>query len=441
MPVEITKRDDKYCVVDSAGKTHGCHSSQDDAVGQMLAINASMEKTSVFPVLDMLRSLVNKKRSDLLLHKGTDGLMHWSAVYSNSFRDDDYPVREALSAESHRLFEVLVDEGAVPYPQLWVYHEKSWNLGQSTWVATWENPQDESVVFALAGGYIHPGLEDVAESIMSMPSVKVSHGMYRDYVIRDMDDPSIIRFYISKEFSVVPGGLEANHLTGFFLDEDDTMSEDFAKKRKALEGRGVPGEMLDKLQSLTDTLSEAGVALEFESVKTAGETEDADAAADNVTQTDQETESQDTTADVDGQEPVEGDAADQDGVTDEGTQEVMTELAKAVEISLNAAMVLNEKVNGLQETLQTLEKSVRDLRKSDDEKVAEKAKMTPMASMAALVNASVVGKDGAREDGRSSLAKSGPTETQGGESVRGRTPFPLVNQWMAGGNGNGGNNE
>ena len=427
MPTRIEERNGQYCVVDDAGTTHGCHDSQDDAVGQMLAINeAKGDKSFTERLAELFRE---KTRKGLLLHKGADGLLHWVAIYSNSFRDDDFPVKEILSAESHQLFEKAVDMGLVPPPALWIFHEKDWEIGKGTWVSTWQHPQKESVVFALSGGYIYEGLEDVAEAIANMPVVKVSHGMYRDSVVRDPDDPSVIRFYISKEVSVLPGGPEANHLTGFSIEKDSEMSK--STKRDQIGETGFPVDLLDKAEEFAAQLAEAGITIETESLKTiiksaAGIEEDADVE-------DVEGEDADGDVDTDDKSKTEDDNAG-DGID-------IAEVSKSVETSLAGILSLQERLNDLEKSLvqrvDAIEKSVLSLQKADDEKVADKARMTPMASMAALVNKSIVGRDAAKVDGRTTLGRSAPTQNENGSAAKGGpTPFPNVNGFIMGGKDN-----
>ncbi len=180
----------------------------------MTAVNllSSLGDTSsgvVAKLADMLLGKKAVKGTDFSVWKDFGGGYKFIARYSNNFRDDDYPVREIISKQSHLKFVKLVDEGIVPPPKLLLWHEDDLEFGQADWVAY----DDEG--FALAGGRIHPGLGELAEAIKGLEDVRMSHGMPIPFIERDGDDESILTQHITEEITVLPGFAAANKRTGF----------------------------------------------------------------------------------------------------------------------------------------------------------------------------------------------------------------------------------
>ena len=70
MPLTITKKDGKYCVVDPAGKQFGCHATKDKAVNQIGAIESSKKSKSGMDLAaeDKIRILA----ADLKAEHGTE---------------------------------------------------------------------------------------------------------------------------------------------------------------------------------------------------------------------------------------------------------------------------------------------------------------------------------------------------------------------------------
>ncbi len=62
--------------------------------------------------------------------------------------------------------------------------------------------------------------------------------------------------------------------------------------------------------------------------------------------------------------------------------------------------------------METIEKSLVEIGEADEAKIAQKAVMTPWASLSEMIDKSVVGKEETRVDGREKLAKSAPDEAE-----------------------------
>lgn len=88
-------------------------------------------------------------------------------------------------------------------------------------------------------------------------------------------------------------------------------------------------------------------------------------------------------------------------------------------------------IRALTEGMTALTATVKELKQADATKIAEAAAVTPPASLAAMIAQQfrAVGAEETRIDGRSTLAKSKPQETQ--PTATGPTPFSIINEFVA----------
>lgn len=86
-------------------------------------------------------------------------------------------------------------------------------------------------------------------------------------------------------------------------------------------------------------------------------------------------------------------------------------------------MALAGVIKEQREAMVTLAEAVKELIKSDEQKIAEKAAATPKASIADMIG-SVIGLKETRIDGRTKLAKEGPEETE--PTTESITGIPLI---------------
>lgn len=496
MPWNITKKDGKFCVVKEDGTEEGCHDTRAEAVAQQRALYASENKeksmyygtygATSFAEYDQMREVMEErerlgqlhmafmgivdnimwdeeitnksaavraaademcrrmdesdddsheeKSSDgivsflvkavkSLLHKDapsqeprSDGIMffkdeagvyQWVARYSNNFRDDDTPA-EIISAESHKKYAALVEAGVVTPPDLWYWHVPDWKWGEGQWVA-----YDQDTGFALAGGFVYPEFNELAESLAKEgDSIGVSHGMPAWSISRDGTDPTVIVEHITEEVSPLPLWAAANKLTQFSITKETDMA--LSKEDKArLSGQfGVSPELLAKLEERNLADAQKAAALGRDS-KEATTDQPEDGATGAAAETEPTQEAQEPEAPT-----AEGDVAIAD----------IKELGSVMATALNGVLALSERVDALTKELEAL-------KASDAEKVAKQAAVSPLASLAALVQKSVVGDDAARVDGRTALGRSAPEETQP-PAANGPYPFPIVNDLIAGRWGN-----
>ena len=68
-----------------------------------------------------LRLLVQSDKNSFNIYKQKDGSYRWVAIYSNNFRDRDNPP-EIITEKSHLNFVKAVNDGVLPFPELWLWH-------------------------------------------------------------------------------------------------------------------------------------------------------------------------------------------------------------------------------------------------------------------------------------------------------------------------------
>lgn len=339
-----------------------------------------------------------KEGNQFAVWKQVDGTLRWFAVYSNNFRDDDYPP-EIISEKSHELFIAMADSGVVPMPELWHWHIPGTRWGVADWLG-----YDSG--FALASGTVDQGHEKEAIALASMDEIGVSHGMRGNTVVYDDNDPSVIIIHTTHEISPLPLRAAANKMTGFVIldtveKENNVLTPD---KRDHLIKLGLQEDQIDALEGSLKSASNAALGLGLESKEVeqvaAAKVEDVaevteevpvvvtEAAPAEVTEPVKETADYVTTKEV----------ADAIGVLIESFGSTIKEQSVVI-------AQLNERVAGL-------ESSVKELSVSDGQKAAKAAMETPRASLADLIGQSISASKEAIVDGRSSLAKSKPAETK-----------------------------
>lgn len=345
----------------------------------------------------------------MVLKDKSTGQYRWLAVYSNKYRDSDNPP-EIIASTAHQDFVKAVDEGEWPMPELWLWHVPGTRAGAADLVAY------DDTGFALATGTFDEGHEHTAKSLAAMDDLATSHGMPRKEIERDLEDPSIITRYRTREISPLPSWAAANkYLTGFqVLTKEDTMALPETKRPFLEDVMGEEG-VADLERQLSEAAKELDEKVESKEETPAGEVVE---------------------------EVVEEEAPPVKEEAPEPTPEPMPEpisitvedVAQAVGAHLKPLM---EQVATLAERVQGLEKELTNLQKSDEAKVKEALRLTPASSLHAMIG-SVIGAEEAAVDGRTTLAKSGPTETHTEAGQPGHTFVPFINDLMAAQRGHGG---
>jgi len=341
--------------------------------------------------------------------KSKDGYL-WFAMWSNKYRDRDYPP-EILSQAAHLDFVKSVNDGLWPYPELWLYHIPGSAFGDATYV-----DYDEVNGIAIAGGTIRPGMEAVAEALNSSPAkLLVSHGMDRKETRRDDDDPTVLTRFRSREFSPLPDYAAANELTGFVIGGNMEIQKTVKERIAAIFGAKA-----EEIAELLDVTGTEAKELDLESKSQ----EDEEVKTDTEDKAKVEPKEEAKTPDpVD--PPVKTDDKSDEHVARKEIEEAITRLSELVG-STNATM--DTAVKSISESIQTLLTRVSALEDSDEKKIAELAATTTRASYTSLidiVNGSSIGNKDTKVDGRSALARDVPKETVVKDSIV-RTDNPMM---------------
>lgn len=144
-------------------------------------------------------------KSSIVLYKNKAGRLSWIGSHSNKFEDRE---KEILTEKSHKNFVTKVESGELPYPQLWIWHEEDWKVGDCNWLAYDERG------FLLSGGLIDKDKEDLVINLFEKTDeMGMSHGMPNTSIKYD-DEGDIIE-YQSVEISLLPKEYAANLLTNF----------------------------------------------------------------------------------------------------------------------------------------------------------------------------------------------------------------------------------
>lgn len=350
------------------------------------------------------------------VHKDQSGTYRWLAQFSNNVRDNDDPP-EILAAEAHRRFVYLLDKGFVPMPQLWVWHEKDWTVGEANWVAL---DEQDDLTFILASGIFYPHASEFAKALSLEKDVALSHGMYPHLMERAGDDPSVITGYVSREITVLPRYAAANRLTAYTMQQHSTeknsMAVKDAKRRSLAEvWPGISQDLLKRLEDFNGAVKEAAQELDLDT-KDTGANEVPGTAADAAAAGDAAADADSADADSAGDDQPEAqDTPEKDATTPEGADEPQFVTYDDVKELLEA---IGDEIRSIKETQVEAKKETTHILNALGEQITaleskEKARdeATRSQSLAELfTQKSAIGKDEARLDGRTSLAKDGPEE-------------------------------
>jgi hypothetical protein len=351
--------------------------------------------------------------SSMLFWKDKGGTYKWMASYSNKYRDDDRPA-EIISSKSHQKHEKMVDAGLVPAPDLWLWHVPEWQWGEGEWVAY------DDLGFACAGGRVYDEFKDLAETMMRLDGVGVSHGMPKWSIKREVSDKSIIDEHFVVEVSPLPIQAAANKLAGLvsIYESEEDMALSKEKKAELVEQWGISPELVSRLEAFNARKAKEAHQQDRESKEVEGTTEQTtEAQAEAVAESQVAEQVEEVQKEA---EPVEAESQ---------PEEVESSTLKELEANqgqmITAMLQISEAINAVKERLDAFE-AVKAQEASEEKSI----KQTPLASlMGSLINKSVVGNDEARVDGRESLAKDTPQETEA--EVPQVTPVPFLNQIIA----------
>lgn len=392
MPYKTFSRDGRYCnyKVDESGnatgKSLGCFDSQAEAKRQVRALYASESNKELIHSEPIKASFVVKK--------DVDGKSRWIASFSNNIRDDDNPP-EILSAEAHRRFAYMVDKGLVAMPELWIYHEEPWAIGEADWMAV-DDHGDFS--FIIASGTFYEHAEEVASALALEKDVALSHGMYPHLLERDDPDQSIITGYVSREITVLPRENAANKLTTFASTENKMVKDE---KRRSLAAKwpALGEELLSRLEGANSAKKDEAKAL------------DLDTKSNEETAMNEETEvtTQETATEaMEEQETPEAQSTEDETEVEEKKERSVSynEIAEVLGVIGDRL----DKIEKSQTEARELLTSRIDSLENKDKAREESTKTNSLVDF--LKSKSAVGKDETRVDGRTTLGKDGPEEAK-----------------------------
>ena len=322
-------------------------------------------------VLRFFKDKLPKKKevveSGLTIWKDGDKY-RWVSIYTNKFRDEDVPP-EILAEAAHEQFVKEVEAGTQPYPELWHWHTPGTRWGEADLLHF-----DKDTGFMVASGWIDKGHEVEAESIMALDSIKTSHGMPEELIKRDDKDNTVITSYASREISDLPARYAANQLTGFSI-------------LKEVEEKMIPEEKKAYFRQVGMT-EEAISALEVDMGAKAKEAEGLEFKEAEVVE-----------------EPTETPVV----VEEPGDEEAVPAYATREEV----AEAIVETVQPITEALSAIAEGMKELKKSDETKIAETVQDIPEASIGAIIARqwSVIGAEKTKVDGRTTEGKDGPEQT------------------------------
>jgi hypothetical protein len=366
------------------------------------------EKAKWQEVIDYIKGIFveepeSENEPNLFLLKGEDGQYKFLARYSNKWRDEDDPP-EIISEKSHLGFVDKVNSGDAPYPELWLWHVDKTAWGKATWVG-----YDSG--FALAAGYIYPEHIAVADALKDRDDILLSHGMPISTIKRDPEDQTIIVEHETREISVLPSRAAANKYTSFVVLKETDMDEMKEKgispeDRKKLLDLGI-SETVISVMEIADV--EAAKAVDAAGIESKDKSEKAE-AKEEVVETNVETEADEEVSVDDGEDAasVESEESEEQEPEEVVDNTVVGPDLKEITDTLGALITvfnaLNDKVVAVQDDFGQF--------KSDYEKERKQIGESPMASKVSFLYNSIIGDEDARIDGRKSLAKDKPTETE-----------------------------
>jgi hypothetical protein len=275
----------------------------------------------------------------------------WLAAYSNNRRDEDNPP-EIISSQSHKEFDESLQKGEWPMPELWLWHVE-YPVGITQYHA-----YDSSTGFPVAAGIFYKDCDWAAEGVIQAEWDGVSHGMPREWIQRDEKDKSIIVRHRTKEITFLPQWAAANKLAFNIISKESTMEADNQEK-------GLPAH---KRPEFIKAFGEERV----EKMEAAlnGKAKEADAA----------------------------------GTEQKEAQVIVTEDKPLTQADLLKALEFVS--DGIKTVLGNLDTRLKAI---EEAQVEEKDKFDIVEI---LKSKSIIGKESARVDGRSSLAKDAPKEAE-----------------------------
>lgn len=337
----------------------------------------------------------------LMFKKDANGRWWWFGVVTNNRLDKDDQI---ITSEAHRRFVRALDDGTYekvmgqPHPEFWFWHIPV-PIGESHFAA-----YDERGFLAAAGpqkeGDFYTGIfEKMAAYAARNPGTfAMSHGAPYFTIEFNKDDDSLIEAYMSKEFTILPRHRAANEGTVagvMSLSKGEAPMQ--VEERKRAQFVEIFGEdSLSQFDNLLSDMSEAADAAGIPKKE-----KDDMAEEDKTVQTEEKEE------ELEVEEVEKQDEEEEEEEEDEEEMPAKEENDYITRAELDAALKqaadgigqgVRQAVAEIREAVDGLGKELKDLRESDEERLAKKAAETPTASYASIFAESIVGKEAAELD-------------------------------------------
>ena len=293
------------------------------------------------------------------------GALRWTALVTNKFEDRD---EETFSEASHQEFTEWADRTKA-YSALRLVHVPGSEIGKEDFTAYTDG-------FVISSGTFDAGMEDVAASLAaSKEALKISHGYH--YNVKDLRD-GVYGKYRRFEISIVPASTAANPWTEIEFTSaalrKEVLNMPLTDEKRAFLTQHLGEERTAKIEAgveaMSKELEDSGVGFKE--------------LADALTGTKEETPTgekptDDSVADDDPADapPATTEDADDDPGKDDPT--VVTKELAPLAAAIGAAVA--EAVKPIQAQVAEITGQVKELSKSDDEKVSDK--MAPKTKAAA----------------------------------------------------------
>jgi len=398
---------------------------------------------------DSVKELESKEEmedSNITFFKDTDGQWAWLLVVSNNRLDRE---KDILTSNGHRYFVEAIDSGKYKelighdMPELWIWHVNV-PVGDAAIVHYDERG------YLFAGGHGRKGkfydkvFSALAAKEKADPgSLGASHGMPYQFIARDPVNQAYINEYLSKEFTILPKEEAANlgtwfpavikkesgmdimpdHKRQWFIDTfgENTFNEfnQFLDTvAREADDAGIPKKELNSMTDSTEELK--GKALE-EAIEEVASDDTADTPVESVEVVEEEVKQEDSEEEM----PEEEEEEEKEFITRQEMESLVKDMAVAIKD-------VSDHLGAITEQLTQLGAEVKELKESDEIKIAEKAASTPQASLSALFASyatSAIGSDAAEVSYHKErkLHQAGPEEAEDGP---GSTGIPIVDGFI-----------
>lgn len=301
-----------------------------------------IEKEKSF--VERLKEIFTQKKempdSQLSVIVTKDGEHRWFGHYTNNYKDRE---GEIITEEAHKEFVAYLKANPNRMPSFRIWH-----------IPGTDRKKDADYVeyfdgFMIASGPLTKEEAEQLEKAIAYDNGQtgMSHGMI--VLQRDTKNPNLITKYRTFEISDLPLANAANGFTGVNLKEVKMSKEKFDRLVTTI-GEEAAKKVVDQIGDNKEVLAELGVESKEEDVAVVEEESAEEVEAEEV----EEAEAEEAEA----EEPAE---------EDKQVKELAIKIVKELKLETLAEILAGQK-----ESIEQIQTEIKELKKSDDEKVAEK---------------------------------------------------------------------